>query len=70
SRGALDLLIVTSRPRDPSIVRAMKRAERLMAMPLRYSILEPKNYDERLEARDRLLRDVFEFNHRVLIGRK
>jgi|GEM_PF-1134226 len=69
-RGVVDLLIVTSRPRDPSIARAVKRVERLIAIPLRYSILEPRNYDERLETRDRLLRDVFEFKHRVLIGRK
>jgi hypothetical protein len=70
SRGSVDFLIVTSRPKDPSVLRAVKRAERLMAIPLRYFIIEPKEYDERLEARDRILRDIFEFKHRVLIGRK
>jgi hypothetical protein len=31
--------------------------------------MEPSAYAERLEGNDRLLRDVFEFGHRVVLGR-
>lgn len=68
-RGSVDLLIVTSRSRDPKVTRAVRRAERLAALPLRYAILEPREYAERLTARDRMLRDILEFKHRVLLGR-
>ena len=69
-RGAVDLLVVTSRPKDPSVTKAITKAERLMAAPLRYLILDPSEYDDRIEVRDRLVRDIFEFRHRVLIGKR
>jgi hypothetical protein len=70
SRGSVDFLVVTHRPRDPKVVAAVRRAERLTALPLRYAVLTPREYSERLTTRDRLLRDILEFNHRVLLGRR
>ena len=71
ARSSLDLLIIVkSKGRyDTDVAKAVKRLERLVAIPLRYAILDLKEYKGRLEARDRLLRDVFEFKHAVLVGK-
>lgn len=70
-RSSLDLLIIARKKNlyDQNIARAVKRAERLTALPLRYAVLELHEFEERFEARDRLLRDIFEFKHAFLIGR-
>ncbi len=70
SRGVIDVLVVTKKPKDPRIALAIRSLERTAALPLRYAVLEVKDYAERLEARDRMLRDVLEFSHRIIIGRK
>lgn len=69
-RGSVDLLIVTKNPHEPRLPKAVRKIEILTGLPLRYTILETKNYGERLEARDRLLRDMFEFSHRVVIDKR
>lgn len=69
-RGELDLLIVARKPNDARIGKSVRKIESLTALPLRYAVLEGKAYLERLEARDRLLRDVLEFSHRIIIGRR
>ena len=69
-RGSVDLLIVMKNPDDAKVRKAVRYVESLAAVPLRYAVLKASEYLERLEARDRLLRDVFEFSHRVIIGRK
>lgn len=70
-RSSLDLLIIARKKNlyDQNIARVVKRAERLTALPLRYAVLELHEFEERFEARDRLLRDIFEFKHAFLIGR-
>jgi len=70
-RSSLDLLIIVRRKRfyDQYIARAVRQAERLTALPLRYAVLELAEFNERFEARDRLLRDIFEFKHVFLVGR-
>ncbi len=69
-RGSVDLLIVTKKPRDSRLKRAVKRLEVLLALPLRYAVLEFGDYTGRLESYDRLLRDIFEFEHRIIIGKR
>jgi DNA-binding transcriptional ArsR family regulator len=69
-RGEIDILIVTRKPKDIRIAQAVRKIESLAALPLRYAVLEGKEYVERLEARDRLLRDVLEFSHRIILGRR
>lgn len=68
-RSAIDLLIVAKKSKNPRIVRAVGKVERMAGLPLRYSVMEPQRYAERLEAHDRLLRDVFEFKNRLILGR-
>lgn len=68
-RSSLDLLIVTRRPNDKRVHSAVRRLEKHLALPLRYAVLETREFRERMEARDRLLRDVFEYSHRVVAGK-
>jgi hypothetical protein len=67
-RSSLDLLLVARKSKNPAIAKAVRRAESMAGLPLRYAVLEPGRYTERLEANDRLLRDVFEFSHRTIHG--
>lgn len=72
ARSPVDLLIVTRRKHayDQGIAQAVKRVERLISLPLTYAVLERREYAERLEARDRLLRNVFDFEHLILFGKR
>lgn len=68
-RPSLDLLIVTRRPKNPLIAKAVRKIETGTALSLRYAVIEATEYKNRLETRDRLLRDVFDFTYRVILGR-
>lgn len=69
TRGAVDILIVTKRPQDPRIAKVIKKLEAVTAVPLRYAVLEVGEYLARREGFDRMLRDIFDFRHRVVVGR-
>lgn len=69
TRSTLDLLVVTRRPKDPRIATIVKKLERLSAMPIRYAVMEVGEYHTRIQAYDRLLRDIMDFRHRVILGR-
>ena len=69
TRPSLDLLVISRRPKNPGIARAVRKIETGTALSLRYAVLEAGDYKNRLETRDRLLRDVFDFSHRVILGR-
>ena len=67
-RSSADLLIVARNPKNPGVAKAVYKVECMTGLPLRYAVMETGKYRERLEAHDRLLRDVFEFQHRVILG--
>ncbi|MEN9390307.1 MAG: hypothetical protein RLZZ283_407 [Candidatus Parcubacteria bacterium] len=69
TRSPLDLLIVTRRPKDQGLKLAVKKVEALSAVPIRYAIMELKEYEDRKQAYDRLIRDTLDFKHRVVVGR-
>lgn len=66
-RGSVDLLIVCKNPHSASIPRAVARAERLVGLPLRYSVMSLNEYFGRRQSFDRMLRDVLDFSHRTLV---
>lgn len=68
-RAAVDLLVVTRRPKDVRIERAVRQVETKVSLPIRYAVFDTREYEERRVARDRLLRDIFEFEHAVILGR-
>ena len=47
-RSSVDLLIVARKSKNPGIAKAVARVERLAGLPLRYAVLEPGRYAERL----------------------
>ncbi len=69
SRGAVDLLIVTRRPKDVRIAAAVKKLEAIAAIPIRFAVLGVEEYHDRLQAYDRMLRDILDFKHRAVVGR-
>jgi len=68
-RSSVDLLIVTRNPDEPQIAKAVKKIESLAAIPIRYAVLEVEEYLGRRQAYDRMLRDIFEYSHRVILER-
>jgi predicted transcriptional regulator len=69
TRGVVDVLIVTKRIHDPRIAKVIKKVELITAVPVRYLVLEVSEYLARREGFDRVLRDIFDFKHRVILGR-
>lgn len=69
TRGVVDILIVSKRVHDPRIAKIIKKVEALAAVPVRYLVLEVSEYLARREGFDRVLRDIFDFKHRVIVGR-
>ena len=69
TRGVVDLLIVTKRTQDPRIAKVVKKLEAITAVPIRYAVLEVGEYLARREGFDRMLRDIFDFRHRIISGR-
>lgn len=68
-KSPIEVLVVSRRPDVKSIERAIKKIEALAALPMRYAVLEAGEYAERRQAYDRLLRDVFEYRHEVILER-
>jgi hypothetical protein len=60
---------VTRNPDEPQIAKAVKKIESLAAIPIRYAVLEVEEYLGRRQAYDRMLRDIFEYSHRVILER-
>ncbi|MFQ5541098.1 MAG: hypothetical protein ACE5F4_02540 [Candidatus Paceibacteria bacterium] len=69
-KSSVELLIVCRNPNDTKIAKAMKRLESLAAVPLRYAVLEEDEYHNRRQAFDRMLRDLFEFHHRIILEKE
>jgi hypothetical protein len=68
TRGVIDLLVVTKRVQDPRIAKVVKKLEIVTAVPIRYAVLEVGEYLARREGFDRMLRDIFDFRHRIITG--
>lgn len=68
-KSTLDLLIVSKKPNAKRTEKAVRKVEALSALPLRYALLDATEYKGRREAYDRMLRDVFEYTHRIVLER-
>lgn len=66
-KSPVDLLIVSKNPDVRAIEKAVKKAEHLSGIPLRFALLEAGEYIERRQSYDRMLRDVFDYAHRVVL---
>lgn len=66
-KSPVDLLIVSKKPDVRALEKAVKKVEHAAALPLRYAVLEALEYQERRQSYDRLLRDVFDYGHRIVL---
>lgn len=69
-RSSIDILIVAKNASGSHIDRAIRKAEALVALPLRCVVFTPDEFKERREAHDRVIRDTFEFRHQILVDRR
>lgn len=65
----LDLLIVGSKLNRKKIDRAIKIIESEIGRELRYAIFDNKEFKYRLDMYDKLIRDVFDYEHEILMNK-
>ena len=65
----IDLLIAGDNIDTRALTRAIKVLEADMGREIRYAVFETPDFRYRLGVYDRLLRDVFDYPHRLLIDR-
>jgi len=65
----LDLLVVGDALKEKKMLPAIKDIEAEMGKEVRYAIFSTKDFQYRLDIRDRLVRDVLDYPHKVIIDR-
>lgn len=65
----IDLLLVGDAFNERKIVAAVKDIESELGREIRYGIFTVKEFQYRIDIRDRLVRDVLDYPHKVLIDR-
>ena len=65
----LDLLIVGDKLKRNHVERAMRELELECTRELRYAVLSGADFDYRLNIYDKLVRDVFDYPHRLIVDR-
>lgn len=65
----VDLLIVGDRMNEKRLAPAIKDVESEMGKEIRYAVFSTKDFKYRLDIRDRLIRDVLDYPHKILIDR-
>jgi len=66
----LDLLIVGDKLKRGKIEEEIRKLEAEIGVELRYAIFDTKEFVYRLNMYDKLIRDVFDFPHRVVLQAK
>ncbi len=67
--GRLDLLIVGDRIKDKRLRARMRKLESEIGRELRYAALTSDNFLYRLNMNDKLVRDVLDYPHRLVLDR-
>ena len=68
-RGALDLLIVGDRINETELRNVIRGLEAECGKEIRYAILPTEDYQYRKRVRDRLVREVMDFEHKEILNR-
>jgi hypothetical protein len=69
TEGVFDILIVGSRLNESSIQNAVRYIEAECGREIRYAILTVDDYEYRLRVRDKMVRDMLDGPHKVLINK-
>jgi hypothetical protein len=67
--GRLDVLVVGDRIKERSLRERMKRFEAELGREMRFALLTSEDLLYRLTVSDRLVRDVFDYPHRVILDK-
>ncbi len=67
--ASLDLLVVGDKVRERAFKNQIKKLEAEIGKDIRYTLLSTQDFFYRLNMSDRLLRDVFDFSHRILLDK-
>ena len=65
----LDLLVVGDRVSERKLKSQIRRLESELGKELRYAFLSSKDFIYRLNMNDKLLRDVLDYTHRIVLDR-
>lgn len=68
-RARTDLLIVGDRIKQSKLTKFLKGTESEIGRPLRYTVMDSKEFAYRIDMYDRFLRDILEFPHEKVINR-
>jgi hypothetical protein len=67
--GRLDILIVGDRIKDKRLRARMRKLESEIGRELRYTMLPSDDFLYRLNMNDKLVRDVFDYPHQIMLDR-
>ncbi|MDB5204741.1 MAG: seg [Candidatus Taylorbacteria bacterium] len=65
----LDMLIVSDRPDEKKLKKILVEIESEFAREISYSLMSADDFKYRLSMGDKLVRDVFDFSHRVVLNK-
>lgn len=65
----LDILVVGDNIRKPQLKTAVKAIESEMGKELRYAVFDTQEFKYRLSVYDRLIRDVFDYPHEIILDK-
>lgn len=69
TEGRIDLLIVGDRLKERTLRTVIRSLEADMGKELRYAAMDTRDFRYRLGVSDRLVRDVFDYPHRIAFNR-
>lgn len=65
----VDLLVVADRTKKNIFDKVMKEIEAEMGREIHYALLEGEDFEYRLGIGDKLVRDIFDYNHEVIFNK-
>ena len=67
--GQVDLLVVGDSVSEPKLKGRIRRLEAELGKELQYALLSSSDFNYRLNMNDKLLRDVLDYTHRIVLDR-
>ena len=67
--GDVDILIVGNRLTQPKVDRVVAEIEANFGRELRFAMFTPEDFTYRMDIQDRLLRDVFDYPHEIIVDK-
>lgn len=65
----IDLLIIGDRLKKSTLNNAIKDIEGGIGKEIKFTCLESGDFTYRMEVRDKLLRDIFDYSHRIILDK-